>query len=218
MKKILALAAMLMLFACSHKAASGPASQTSASGDYIAKVNGAIITVQDYKEELSAVPEQLRGAIAGENGKEFLNQLINKELLYQEAVKKGLDKDPKLAKAIADFKKLQMVRMLVEDQIENKVSVSDQEVKSFYDENKDKLPKIKGKTVPFDRVKDQLNQYLLQKKQEKAFNKYMDGLKQAAAGKIEINEKALKEASAGSGAASNTPGQSSGLPPLTPGK
>ena len=209
MKKILTLAAVLMLFACSQKPGSAPSA--SASGDYIAKVNGAVITTQDYKDQLKDVPEQLRGELLAGNGKGFINGLISKELLYQEAVKKGMDKDPKLDAAVKEYRKEMLIQMLMDEQIGNKVSVSDEEVKSFYDQNKDKLRTGKGKPLPFDQVKNQLRQYLLKTKKQEAlqtgFKSYVDSLQKAAADKIEINETALKAANASSNADSNTPGK-----------
>ncbi|MDA8168433.1 MAG: SurA N-terminal domain-containing protein [Nitrospiraceae bacterium] len=201
MKKIMLVFLMmaLALISCNRQKTgtetSGSAPSASSQA-YLAKVNDVVITKQMYDEELNALPEQLRQVFLRQGGPEaFLNELVNKELLYQEARKKGLDKDQRLAKAVEDYRKITMVKLLLQDQIENKTSVSDDDVKKFYDQNKQDFKvlsgKDKGKTVDFDMVKELIRQRLNSRRQEQAFNDYLNGLKKS--NKVEINQQEVSK-------------------------
>ena len=77
---------------------------------------------------------------AGSSGKErFLDELVKKEILYQEAVKKGFDKDPQFKAKVEDFKKITLVGLLLEKVIEEKSRVTPEDVKDYYDKNKDEV-------------------------------------------------------------------------------
>jgi peptidyl-prolyl cis-trans isomerase C len=62
-------------------------------GPYLAKVGNVTITQADFEREIKSLPEFAQKFFQGPEGKEkFLDELVKKELLYQEALKKGLDK------------------------------------------------------------------------------------------------------------------------------
>ena len=87
MKKIaIGLVLTLALISCSKKG-------VEQKGPFLAKVGNTTITQADYDREFQSLPEYAQQLFTGEQGKEkFLNEIINKEMLYQEALKKGLDK------------------------------------------------------------------------------------------------------------------------------
>jgi peptidyl-prolyl cis-trans isomerase C len=131
MKKLaIGLILTVALISCSKKGA-------EQKGPFLAKVGSTTITQADYDREFQALPDYARQLFADEQGKEkFLNEIINKEILYQEALKKGLDKTPDYQKKLEEFKKLTLVSGLFEKDIMSKAKVSDQEVKEYYEKNK----------------------------------------------------------------------------------
>jgi len=60
-------------------------------------------------------------------------------MLYQEALKKGLEKTPDFQKKLDEFKKLTLVTELFEKEIMSKAKVSDQELKDYYDKHKEEF-------------------------------------------------------------------------------
>jgi peptidyl-prolyl cis-trans isomerase C len=126
---------VLLVFAfnaCSKK--------TETKGPYLVKVGNAKITEADLDRELKNLPEFAQALFAGSSGKErFLDELVKKEILYQEAVKKGIDKDPQYAAKVEDFKKITLVGLLLEKVIEAKSKVNPQDVKDYYEKNKDEV-------------------------------------------------------------------------------
>jgi parvulin-like peptidyl-prolyl isomerase len=124
-----------MVFACAKK--------EEQKGAYLAKIGDSVITQADFEREMKGLPEFVQKMFEGAAGKEsFLNELIKRELLYKEALKKGLDKDPEYVKKLEDFKKITLVGLLLQKEIEGKVKVSDQEVKDYYEKNKGKFAPV----------------------------------------------------------------------------
>ena len=134
MKKIaIGLILTLALISCSKKGA-------EQKGPFLAKVGNTTITQADYDRELQALPEYAQQLFTGDQGKEkFLNEIINKEMLHQEALKKGLDKTPDFQKKLEEFKKLTLVTELFEKDVMAKAKVSDQEAKDYYDKHKEEF-------------------------------------------------------------------------------
>jgi peptidyl-prolyl cis-trans isomerase C len=74
--------------------------------------------------------------VSEEGRKKFLQELINQELLLQEARKKGLDKDKKVLANLERLKKGLIINALGEELCAGKDEVSDDEVMAYYQENK----------------------------------------------------------------------------------
>ncbi len=133
MKKFALIALLALSLAACSKTDTG-----KAGGPYLAKVNGVTITQADFERELDALPDYARQLFSEPEGREkFLNEIVNKEVLYREALKKGLDKTPDFQKKVEDFRKLSLVSELFEKEVMAKAAVSDQEVKDYYDKHRD---------------------------------------------------------------------------------
>jgi len=136
MRRVAGFALIVLLVfafnACSKK--------TETKGPYLVKVGNAKITEADLEREMKNLPEFAQALFAGSSGKEkFLDELVKKEILYQEAVKKGIDKDPQFKAKVEDFKKITLVGLLLEKVIEEKSKVTPEDVKDYYEKNKDEV-------------------------------------------------------------------------------
>jgi peptidyl-prolyl cis-trans isomerase C len=138
MKRILVVACLAMVLgACAKK---GPEQK---GGPFLAKVGNAVITEADFDKELQSLPDYAQQMFQGGEGREkLLDNIINKEVLYQEAVKKGLDKTPEFTKKIEDLKKDMLAQEIFKNEILDKVQVTDQEVKDYYEKKKEDLTTI----------------------------------------------------------------------------
>ncbi|MFZ5906427.1 MAG: peptidylprolyl isomerase [Nitrospirota bacterium] len=138
MKKFMTVITALLLCV-----SAGCAKKDESKGAYLAKVGSTKITEADVDREIKNLPEFAQQLFEGSGGKEkFLEELIKKEVLYQEAVKKGLDKDTEYRQKLDDFKKLTLISVLLEKEIEEKTKVTDQEVKEYYEKHKNDLATI----------------------------------------------------------------------------
>jgi parvulin-like peptidyl-prolyl isomerase len=107
-------------------------------GADLAKVGNVTITQADIEREIKNLPDFAQKIFEGSGGKErFLNELVKKELLYQEALKKGLDKNTEYLKKVEDFKKITLIGQLLEKEIESKAKVADQDIRDYYEKHKE---------------------------------------------------------------------------------
>jgi len=129
-KVVLSLFAVFTLFACGK-------TQMADEGPYLAKVGDVKITEADLESEMQNLPDYAQSMFEGKEGKKrFLDEVIKKEILYQEALKKGLDKSPEFKQKLEEFKKLTLISDLLEKEIMSKSGVSEQDMKDYYEKNK----------------------------------------------------------------------------------
>jgi peptidyl-prolyl cis-trans isomerase C len=149
----------------------------------VAEVDGRKITEGDIKEFIQNLPPQF-DAVKNEPSfkKRVRELLVNEELLYQEALKEGLDKDPEVQKEIERAKRRIMVQALLRKKIKlPEVKVTEKEIKDYYEKNKKLFTGPDGKPVPLAQVKPFIEQQLRQEKERKAFdaavNRYVESIK-----------------------------------------
>lgn len=133
MKRLSVLILILMVafaFACAKKKEAG--------SEVLAKINTKTITKQDFIKKLNSLPEWARGRFTSQEGKrQFLDEIIKEEILYQEALKTGLDKDEDFRSKMEEFKRMTLLSTLLKKEVEEKVKVDENEVKDFYEKHKD---------------------------------------------------------------------------------
>ena len=110
--------------------------QPPSEGEELATVNGRPITVGGFRTFLKNLPPNLAFIATTPEGKrEFLNTLINRELLIDEAMTKGLDKDKELVERLKTIKEELLISAIIEKEITSKVKVEEEEVKGYYDDH-----------------------------------------------------------------------------------
>lgn len=101
----------------------------------LAKVGSRKITVGDFREAYMKVPPGYLPQATGEEGKrQFLDDLVNKELLVLEAYERELDKDEEVTSGMKRMEQQVLLRDLYNDQILEKSKVTDREIKARYEE------------------------------------------------------------------------------------
>jgi peptidyl-prolyl cis-trans isomerase C len=195
----IALALVVSLIGCSK----GPDSTV------LAKVNRGAITVADFKKQLEDLTPQMQQAVVADPKarKDFLDDLIGIELVIQEAKRQGLDKDAEykkrqealkkeLERRIQEDAKNELFNSVLKKEIGDKMSKvtepTEQEVRDYYNSNKDKIRNAAGKQISFKEVEPQLKMRLMQEKRRDLYLEYAKTLKAKA--KIDVNEKALDAA------------------------
>ncbi len=104
-----------------------PLSQ-AAGAKVLATVNGEKITQQDYDAYTKENPQSAQA------GKEqILGELISRELVYQDALKKGIDKDKELLANLESIRHNLILGAALKRAM-NKPAISDKELKKMYDE------------------------------------------------------------------------------------
>jgi len=98
-------------------------------GDVLARVSDAVLTLQGFHAEIpveyimSLTPEQKMG---------FVDRWINTELVYQEAVKQGLDKEEKIAERLRQVQKELLANEFLQREMAGKAAVSNEELEDYF--------------------------------------------------------------------------------------
>lgn len=118
------------------------AGETAATGEVLARVGATVITDKTLEDKISSMSARKARFQTKTAKKELLNSLVEMELVYQEAVKEGLDKDQETFDRLEDYRK-RLVATRLREKILEDVKVSDRDVKAEYNAQGDrfKLPK-----------------------------------------------------------------------------
>lgn len=103
----------------------------------LAEVNGKKITGVDYNLFIDSLNPQLKQYFGGEEmNKEVVNELVYQTLLYEDAMEKGMDKDDEFTQVLEKTKE-SMLKTYALGKLLATISVTDDEIKKFYQDNKD---------------------------------------------------------------------------------
>ncbi|MFC1556357.1 hypothetical protein ACFL4Q_04515 [candidate division KSB1 bacterium] len=164
-------------------------------GDTVAVVGGTVVTLGDLNQYYSyyrnTLPQEEREQEPTPQDKiSFLRDYVKSEVLYNSAVMQQLDNDEDVARISFLQKKQLMIQKLIENQINNKISVSDDEIRNFYNENKDKLEITVGgvnKQPSIDEARDDIYQILFMQKSRREQDELTDRLIETQNARIFVN-------------------------------
>jgi peptidyl-prolyl cis-trans isomerase C len=102
----------------------------------LALVNGRQITQSEFDLRWSELADATRARYEKEGGKRrFLDELITRELLMQEARKKGLDQDEAIRDRTQRYKEQLILDELLKDTIKAKIELSKEELDAYYEKH-----------------------------------------------------------------------------------
>ncbi|MBI2343165.1 MAG: peptidylprolyl isomerase [Deltaproteobacteria bacterium] len=120
MKKPQRYCAVLLLGLCAActKGGDTPSASTLAGGALLATVNGSTITAGELELLRELAPPHLQAQLTTPAGRHRVAQdLIDRELLYAESVKRGLDHDPKVLAGIDMNRRILIATKLLQTEI-----------------------------------------------------------------------------------------------------
>jgi len=158
-------------------------------GDVLAKINDYELTLLEFEYQLVEELEMDKDfKLTKEAKKEFLDQLIRKEILIQEAKKLKMDRRQKFIRTIERYWESTLIRDLMElkgKEISKRTSVSEEEIRARYEKMKASEPDL----PPFEDMKQKISAKIGEDKKRARLIAWINGLKKNA--KIEIDEQLL---------------------------
>jgi parvulin-like peptidyl-prolyl isomerase len=102
----------------------------------VARVGDQVITVQDYNDQYLAMslPVRPKQMHTMDGKRRFLEDVINKEIMAGEARRLGFEDDPTLSQTVKMMTDQEILRLLREENVENRVSLEPGEARSYYDQ------------------------------------------------------------------------------------
>ncbi|NJL16156.1 MAG: hypothetical protein HC938_02100 [Nitrospira sp.] len=106
----------------------------------VALVNGRAITQTEFDLRWSELSQATRSRYEKEGGKRrFLDELITKELLMQEARRRGLDQDDAIRDKTQRYKEQLILDELLKDKLQSKVELTQEELTAYYESHASEL-------------------------------------------------------------------------------
>lgn len=127
MKKILPLLIplfLLLIIGCKKE-----------KGTVIAKVGKSTLTLEELN---SAIPLEYRMRVSPEDKKQFAENWIGTELIYEKAVKEGTLKQPEVAEQIEQLKKQVVINHWLSKYTYDRLFVSEEDIRNDYEVNRGK--------------------------------------------------------------------------------
>jgi peptidyl-prolyl cis-trans isomerase C len=104
----------------------------------LATVNGTDITLSQFYEAVEALPPTQQ-YVALQNRPEFLDSLVKRELVYQDARERQLESKPEVASLLAKLQKEVLIQALLRVVIQKAQVVDDAEAERFYMDNEERF-------------------------------------------------------------------------------
>lgn len=92
------------------------------------------ITVSDFNYRISNLPERYR-QVGRRRKMEYLEELVNDTLLYQEALRSEVQRIEDVQKVIEEARRKIIIARFLQDTIDEKISISDEDVREYYEAN-----------------------------------------------------------------------------------
>lgn len=138
---VLVLTVLVTFFAaCGHVLAKEKG-KSDPSKQIVAKVNGFTLTLKEFEEQIMSMPPQLQIALLQnpQLKEQLLQRWVELTLMAMAARDAGLENDPKVKKRIQELSNAVLAREFIQRNLENKVTVTDEEIKKYYQEHKDEF-------------------------------------------------------------------------------
>lgn len=103
----------------------------------LVRINDVSISLGEFQQMLEKQPLEGKMKLLSEKGtRDFLESyVIPREALYQEAKRKGLDKNKEILAKIEDAKRAILIEALLEEVLRGRGEVSEEEIQQYYKEN-----------------------------------------------------------------------------------
>jgi peptidyl-prolyl cis-trans isomerase C len=105
----------------------------------LVRINNVSISLEEFRQISEKQPLEGKMRLVSEKGlRDFLeNYVITREVLYQEAKRKGLDKSKEVTAKVEDFRRAMVIDALLEEALQGKGEASENEVQKYYKENQE---------------------------------------------------------------------------------
>ena len=149
-------------------------------GPVVARVNDYELTLKEYETQLNSdmnMSELYR--LTREDKREFLERLVRKELLIQEAVRRKLDRREAFVRAIERYWESTLIRDLMElkgEEICERSCVTEEQVRERYEEMKE----AKGSLPPFEEMRERIGRTLLEETRQERLRAWVESLREGA--------------------------------------
>lgn len=157
------------------------------SKNVLALVNDGKVTLELFNQQFESLPSQIKEYFKDDKVG-FLEELIVRQLLLREAIRKNVQEQAEYKAAVErnpGQKEQIMINVLLNNIVAD-ISISEQELKDFFNQYKDQFP-----NKDYESIKEQIRPMASEEKQRTVVEEYINKLKSNA--KIVRNKEWIKE-------------------------
>lgn len=135
---VLVLAVAMLFSGCGPSTSS---QETGKSESALAKVDGKPISEDEVLLSIEMLPDAPRISLTHDSDalRRYIEEYAHKEMIYREALKQGIDKDPAVRRLVAAAEKTIVTQRMLEKALADKVKVTDEDLKKYFEEHKDEF-------------------------------------------------------------------------------
>lgn len=176
------LLAALLLGACSG--------DSEDDGEVLARINDYALTLEEFETQLAAdleMDEQFK--LTQEAKQEFLERLIRKELLIQEAKRRKLDQQEAFVRAMERYWESTLIRDLMNlkgEEVVKRSSITEEQIRDRYEALKAQNQEL----PPFEDMRERIGRMLLEETRQERLEAWTEELRRE--GEVEIDEALLE--------------------------
>ena len=163
--------------------------EQTANKEVLSKINDYVLTLKEFEDQLAGELELDKDfKLTKKVRHEFLDQIIQRELLIQEAQKLKMDRRKKFIMTIERYWESTLIRDLMEfkgNEFSQRTYVLQEEIENRYKEMK----KFDDKLPPFEKIQGKIAEKLKEEKKRKNLEEWVDSLRKNAT--IDINDEFL---------------------------
>jgi peptidyl-prolyl cis-trans isomerase C len=127
-----------------------PAPASAASpvdpGKVVLTIGTTKITAGEYNSLVDALPPQYQSYARGAGRRQFAENLVQLKLLSEEAVKRNLDKTPKVQEQLA-FQRQDLLARAMFDHLQQDTKIDDAAIQAYYDAHKTDYESVKARHI-----------------------------------------------------------------------
>lgn len=118
----------------------------TALAEELALVNGTAITTETFRKKVAELPPNSKDSINTPEGRrEILDILIARELLYQEAVKRRLEKEKEVQANMAEARRTVLVEAMMDRLLAAKIAGD--ALKNYYNSNRNEFREVRASHI-----------------------------------------------------------------------
>lgn len=111
-------------------------------GKVLVTMEGDKITLEEFTKSLDKIPMNMKMLVATQSGKKsYLDSLIVKKLLLREAKKDNVENEKEFQDRLNDIREQLLIESLLKKKIAVNTQFTDEELKKYYDTNKEQFKK-----------------------------------------------------------------------------
>ena len=129
-----AIAALVFAGLVSCSVTPDQSNREESTSPVVASANGSALTLEELE---NMIPPEYSEYYSLEDRKALINRWVQTELIYQEAIKKGIDQEPDIQSKVDEFQRLLLENEILNREMGAKVSVTNEEIEAYYHENSD---------------------------------------------------------------------------------